>query len=222
MTYRFRAHREISRTVALQTVLAVFFSLCGVVMIVYGAVSSTLSAVTYGSGEYGTCQYGSCSVSIASNGSVDLSMILSTQYPTLCSTNKDTVVVSTRSSTGYTVTIGTPTADTNLTGTLYEQIVTATPALVGAPAVLTGNTWGYRVDAGTFGTGPTTVVSGGPPPSVTFAGVPYVATPSYVTSSNDPATDAETDVWYGVCMSGATLKADTYTNSITYTASVNP
>lgn len=222
MAHRFKEHRGYLRTVTVQTVLAVFFSLCGIVMIVYGAASNTLLAVTYGSGEYGACQYGSCSVSIASNGTVDLSMMLSTQYPTLCSTNKDTVTVSTRSSTGYTVTIGTPTADTNLTGTIYGQIVAASSALVGAPSVLTGNTWGYRVDAGTFGAGPTTVLSGGPPPAVTFAGVPYVTTPSYVTSSNDPATDAETDVWYGVCMSGPTLKADTYTNSVTYTASVNP
>lgn len=207
---------------AMHTMLAALFSLSGMLMIIYGATSATLLAVPYSHGAYGTCQYGSCSVSIASNGSVNLSMMLSTQHPTLCSTGKDTVTVSTRSSTGYTVTVGTPTADTNLVGTVHGLTIPAMTATVASPSILSGNTWGYRVDAGVFGSGPTIPISAGPIPATTFAKVPAATTPSYVTSSNAPATDAATDIWYGVCVQDTTIKVDTYTNDVVYTATINP
>lgn len=214
-----RLHATVSTA---YSVLAAFFGLSGIAMIVYGVVTTPLLAVPYGHGAYGTCQYGSCSVSIASNGSVNLSMILSTQYPTLCSTGKDTVTVSTRSSTGYTVTVGTTTPNTNLVGATSSQTIPTTSATATTPAVLSAGTWGYRVDSGTFGPGPTLPLSAGPVPTTTFAQVPSATAPSHVTSSATAATDAATDIWYGVCVGRATVKADVYTNDVIYTATVNP
>ena len=193
----------------------------GVLLCVFGIWSHRASALSYGEGLYGTCQYNTCSVSIASNGTVNLTMTKSTAYPTMCSVGSDTIVVSTRSSTGYTVALSVPASDTNLTGVGYSGTIPASSATVASPAALTANTWGYRVDAGTFGAGPTTPLAGGAIPSVTFAGVPVFATPSFVTSSNSPATDEETDVWYGVCVNIAAAADDVYENDIIYTASVN-
>ncbi len=195
--------------------------LCGMGLLVYGSTTHTVSALAYSEGSYGTCQYNTCSISIASNGSIGLAMTESTQYPTICSVGSDTLTVSTLSSTGYSVTVSVPGTDTNLTGVNYSATIPASSGTVASPALLTANTWGYRVDAGTFGIGPTTPLAGGAIPTPAFAGVPVASTPSYVVSSNSAATNAMTDVWFGVCIDGNTVAADVYENDVVYTAAVN-
>ncbi len=215
-----RAQRR-QHTETAPILLAIVVILLGVGLLVYGLMTMKASALAYGAGTYGTCEYNTCSISISSNGTINLSMTKSTQYPTICSVGGDTVTVSTLSSTGYSVTVSVPASNTNMTGVTYGGTIPTSSGTIASPTLLMANTWGYRVDAGTFGVGPTTTLAGGAIPGVTFAGVPAVATPSYVTSSSSPATNAATNVWYGVCIDGNTVSADVYKNDLVYTAAVN-
>lgn len=179
---------------------------------------SSVSALVYSKGSYGTCQYDSCSISLGSSGEVNLSLMSSAG--TSCSVANDAVTVSTRSSTGYNVTLSTITPAQTLTGAGNSETIDPISGTDAAPVTLEPNTWGYRVDAGNFGVGPTSSMTNVAVSGLTFAEVPSPGYPSYVASSNAAATNATTNVWYGVCVDSAKV-ADTYTNDLVYTAAIN-
>lgn len=193
----------------------VFLSL----MLVAVSFVSSVSALNYGEGTYGSCQYSSCSITVTSNGSVSLDLPFLGSSQT-CSVDKDTVSVTTLSSTGYSLYISSSSSDTKLNGAAHGDDIPATSAPAGSPSALTYSSWGYRIDAGLFGAGPTSAQTGGATPSVTFAGMPALASPDYVTGSAAPANPAVTDVWYGVCVD-ANIITDDYANSVTYSAIIN-
>lgn len=195
-----------------------FFMVTGFFLIVASFLVSTASALTYSKGSYGTCQYDSCSISVGSSGEVNLSLM--SGAGTSCSVTNDAVIVSTRSSTGYNVTLSTITPTQTLTGLSNSETIDPINGTDAAPVTLEPNTWGYRVDDGNFGVGPTSSMTNVAVPSLTFAEVPSPGYPSYVASFNAAATNATTNVWYGVCVDNAKV-ADTYTNDIVYTAAIN-
>lgn len=176
---------------------------------------------TYSSGLYGACQYQTCDLTLSSSGSVSMSMQKTTAASTMCSVGSDSVGVMTHSSTGWTLSISTDSTDTALHGGTSGGTIPASTATAASPSALTATSWGYRVDSGTFGAGPTSAQSGGPSPSVSFAGVPANTSPSFVTSSNSPADPTVvTPVWFGVC-TDMNIAEDTYTGTVVYSATLN-
>lgn len=177
------------------------------------------AGMNYSAGTYGSCQYSTCGITLTTSGSITANVTPVTGS-TKCTVNNDVVTVTTNASTGYTVTL----TDTDTSNTLVgPSSIAASSAAPAAPAVLTANTWGYRVDSiAGFGAGPTSGVASAPIPSQTYAGVPISSgTPGTIrtTSVADTAT-VNTSVWYGVCVD-STLSSGSYTDSVTYTAVIN-
>jgi hypothetical protein len=114
--------------------------------------------------------------------------------------------------------------DTDTTNMLTGPAsIAANSSTSSSPTALTANTWGYRVDSvDGFGAGPTSVVSSGSIPSLTFAGVPISSgTPALIrTTSTNDTSPVNTSVWYGVC-ANSVLQSGAYTDGVTYTALIN-
>lgn len=178
------------------------------------------NATKYGAGSYGRCQYQSCAISLSSSNSINVNVIPSSGS-TKCSVASDTVTVTTSSSTGYSLTL--IDGDTINTLTSSGQSIAASAGTIASPIALTANTWGYRVDnqAG-FGAGPTTAISSGANPALSFAGIrPSTDTAERIVNSTVAATNgAATTVWYGVCVN-VTQASGTYSDSVLYTAITN-
>lgn len=132
----------------------------------------------------------------------------------------DTVTVSTNATSGYTLKLGETGASTDLES--GSNTIPATDGSFAVPAALTANSWGYRVDGvGNFGAGgPTEAASNQPIGSTTFAAVPVTATPDTLKTTAATATNDTTTVWYGIAVD-TSAASGTYTNSVTYTATVN-
>lgn len=152
-----------------------FFIVTGALLCLASFMVSSVSALVYSKGSYGTCQYDSCSISLGSSGEVNISLMSSAG--TSCSIANDVVTVSTRSSTGYNVTLSTITPTQTLTGAGNSETIDPIGGTDAAPVTLEPNTWGYRVDAGNFGVGPTSSMTNVAVPSLTFAEVPSPVTP---------------------------------------------
>ena len=196
-------------------------AICLVIVFACFGFSTSLSALNYGEGTYGTCQYSSCSISVSSTGSVVFPVInRTTQVAGRCSVASDMVEVTTLSSTGYTLSIASVDANTALEGAVNGGNIPVGSGSAGAPTALTFSSWGYRVDGGAFGSGPTTGLNNAGIPAWTFAGIPANTSPAYVTSSNAPANPATIPVWYGVCAS-MQLPGDVYGGEVVYSAVVN-
>lgn len=175
----------------------------------------------YGMGTYGSCSYNTCGVSLTSSGSINLNITPSAG--TTCTVGSDSVAVTTDSSSGYTLQLNDTDTANQLAGAATGSSIPATSATSGSPAALSAGHWGYRVDGmGSFGAGPTSALSNGAVPGVTFAAVPLSSgTPDTIATTSVPADPAvTTTVWYGVCASTAQA-SDTYTDNVTYTAIVN-
>jgi hypothetical protein len=182
--------------------------------------SLTVHASTYSSGTYSSCQYNTCGISLTSNGTVSVNVLPTSSGS--CTIQSDSVAVMTDSSTGYTLTLNDTDTSNQMSGS-NGGIINPGSGTNASPAVLTANTWGYRVDSnGGFGAGPTTAASNVGIPSSTFAAVPLSsATPDTIASSTvaaDPAVT--TPVWYGLC-ADTTIPSGTYSDNVTYTAVVN-
>lgn len=178
-----------------------------------------VAGINYGAGTFGTCTFGTCSITLTTSGLVAVD-VTPAGGSTKCTVNSDLVTVTTGASTGYTVSL-TDTDTTNaLTGPTSIAASAATPA---SPAVLTANTWGYRVDSiAGFGAGPTSAISSAAIPAQTYAGIPISSgTPGLIrtTSVADTGT-VNTPVWYGVCVDSS-LQNGAYTDGVTYTAVIN-
>ena len=195
---------------------------CLVGLLVAGApitLADTTDSTVYGSGNYGDCDYGSCTITLSSGGTTTLNVA-----PTpagKCTVQSDTASVLTDSTAGYSLTMTTST--TNNAMTSASGSISAASGTAASPAILSMNTWGYRVDSlAGFGTGPTSAQNNGSIPSVSFAGVPpsnLAAT--QVASSGGPANPAATTtVWYGLC-ADSSVPAGNYSVTVTYTAVTN-
>lgn len=133
-------------------------------------------------------------------------------------TAKDTVTVSSNNSAGYTLKLGESTADDTLKS--GSNSIAAASGTFSAPAALTANTWGYRVDgAGSFGAGSTTALSNATIGAVTYAKVATGSADTLKDTSVVANNDA-TEVWYSVAVDNDT-PSGTYTNEVTYTATTN-
>ena len=154
---------------------------------------------------------------LTSNGTVNVNVIPSAAGAQ--TTSSDTVTVSTNNSAGYNLQLATSTANRALTS--GSNTIAAASGTFAAPAALTANTWGYRVDGlGTFGAGPTSALSSQSISSTTFAGVPASTTPQTLKTTSSTASNDTTTVWYSVA-ANTTQPSGTYTNSVTYTAVAN-
>ena len=90
------------------------FSLAIVVGILLSFLLTTpVMAILYGSGTYGTCTFTSCSITITTSGTVNLDVSVPTSGGS-CTTQKDTVAVTTHSGTGYNLTASNSSTDTSL------------------------------------------------------------------------------------------------------------
>lgn len=179
----------------------------------------TAVALNYGAGTYGTCQYGTCSITITAPSEADVS-VTPNGGATTCTVASSDITVSTGSSTGYTLTFSTIGTDTALADAGHSTSIAAAAGTPSSPAVLVANRWGYRVDGGTFGAGPTGAVTNGAVPSLTFAGVPGSSGAVTLYAQNSAANNVATRVWYGACVD-ITQAAGLYTNSIQYSAVIN-
>lgn len=149
--------------------------------------------------------------------------VLLTITPTVAgsaTTASDTVTVATNSTAGYTLQIASSTA--NLVK--GADNITPTSGTIASPAVLANNSWGFRFDdstAGTgFGSGPTSAQTDvANPTSVLWAAVPTTATTIKTTAIPAPGGDAM-NVFFGA-------KADTtkpngdYVATVTFTGTAN-
>jgi hypothetical protein len=135
------------------------------------------------------------------------------------STASDTITVSTNNSSGYTLSV----AETNASSSLVSgaNSIAATSGTYASPTALTANKWGYRVDSlGSFGNGPTSVITNSAIGTLTYAAVPATASPQVLKSTATTATNNTTTVWYSLAVN-TSVPSGTYTNNITYTTVVN-
>lgn len=134
------------------------------------------------------------------------------------STNKDIVSVSTNDTAGFRLTL--KDADTTYTLADGANSFAASSGTPAAPAALANNTWGWRVDGlGGFGAGPGAALSNAAPSSLTYAAIPANTAAYTINSTSITGTDS-VDVWYSA-RANDTQPSGTYTNIVTYTATVN-
>lgn len=181
---------------------------------------TTTDALKYGAGSYGRCQYQTCAITMSSSGTISVNVTPSSSG-TKCSIAKDTVTVTTSATVGYNLKL----IDANTSNVLNagSNNINATTGTYATPVVLANNTWGYRVDgSGTFGAGPTSVLTNGAVPSLTFASVKLSSgtADTIVTTSTAASSGSITNVWYGLCATTAVPSA-TYSDSVVYTALTN-
>jgi hypothetical protein len=174
----------------------------------------------YGDGAYGACTYNTCGITLTSNGTVNINVIVGAT--TTCTTQSDSVGVTTDSSTGYTLSLNDSTTTSSLLGSGANTVISSSSSQ-SSPASLSTNTWGYRVDGvGGFGAGPTSASSNVAPSATTFAGIPISSAGGDTLAASSGAADpaVSTTVWYGICVN-TTKPADTYSSTVVYTAVVN-
>lgn len=191
-----------------------------VLMLAFLSYGSGASALNYGAGTYGSCTYGTCGITISSSSLVTLNLTPQVGS-TRCTVDKDDISVTTGASVGYTMTLSATGATVTMPGSANGGTINAVSASYASPAVLTANTWGYRIDStGSFGSGPTSVVNSGAVPSLTFAPMAPLASAQTIRTTSSAATPSATEVWYGVC-ADMSIPADTYNRDVVYTAMTN-
>lgn len=126
----------------------------------------------------------------------------------------DTITVSTNAINGYSLTLQSNTASTNLVN--GANTIATSAGTTASPVTLVNNTWGWREDSlSGFGAGPT---NAGNANSATYAAFPATGAPVTLTArASGPYSSNVHTVWYSV-------KADTskpngnYVNTALYTA----
>lgn len=134
------------------------------------------------------------------------------------STNKDTVSATTNDSQGLNITL--QDSDTTYTLTSGTDTIAKAAGTYAVPAALANGEWGWRVDSlGSFGVGPTAVLSSAAPSSLTYAGIPANGAAQQIKNiTAEGSTSVE--VWYSARVNN-TQPSGTYTNTVLYTATVN-
>lgn len=180
---------------------------------------AVVNALPYGTGTYGTCTFSTCSISLSTTGSVNLNA--SPTNDGIYTIQNDVVNITSGASTGYSLSVESATASTNLIN--GSDTISTTSGTFISPQFLDMNSWGYRVDnVGGFGSGPTTAVTNAASSSATFAGLPANGTPD-VFMSKASASGVGGDnynVWYGLHVD-RTPSNGTYTQSVLYTVTQN-
>lgn len=204
------------------------YTIIKVVLVPVAAVSllmisnSKSSALPYGLGSYNDCSYGgTCSISITTSDIVNINLQPTTS--SVYSIQKDSVIVTTNSPLGYTLSLQSNSASsTSLVNSTHS--LTASSGTPASPAPLQVNTWGYRLDgqAG-FGGGPTNAATNASSSSLTFAGITLSGAPQIIYSKNtESAIGGDTiDVWYGT-RANTSVPAGTYSQTVVYTATTIP
>jgi len=195
----------------------IVYIVLGTALVAFG-LSTYVEALNYGSGTYGTCQYSSCSISLSTSGVADISVTPNAggNY----GIGGDIVTVNTQSSTGYSLLLSAATTQTNLIGQATSSVMAPTNGTVASPLAMQLNKWGFRIDSGAFGGGPTSAGSGSGAPAGTYAGIASSASPVQIFTKSGPATNDATNFWYAVYVD-MTLPADAYKNDVLYTALIN-
>lgn len=157
----------------------------------------------------------SSTISITTSGTVALPITPTTGGSQ--TTAADTVTVATNNATGYNLSIRDSDANTNLVN--GSNNIAAHAGTVASPSVLANNTWGFRVDGGTFGAGPTSGSVDQPTNAATFAGVTSSAV-QIKTTTTTAAADV-TSVFFSA-KANTSLPNGTYTGTVLYTATTNP
>lgn len=204
-----------TRTIALR-VLAIAAVLGGV--LITPAIVDAQSP--YSAGAYGACEYNSCGITFGAQSSISIDVTPSSGTP-LCSVASAEVQVATPSTTGYTLSM--TDTDTNTSLVSGGNSVPTKSGTSASPTAMTTNTWGYRVDSiNGFGAGPTSVITNGSIPALTFAAIPASsATPDIIAATTGPADPyISTYVWYGLC-ANTSQPNGAYSDSVTYTVVVN-
>jgi hypothetical protein len=213
----YKAHRSLRKYTIRLLQAVLLLSSVGLISGLSAAADST-----YGSGLYGSCQYGGCSITVSSNGTVNLNV--SPVPGGNCTVQSDSVGVLTDNSNGYVLSVTDSGTDTDLVN--GSNTISASSGTYASPTALATNSWGYRVDGlGSFGSGPTTAqsnVSASSISGLTFAGMAASnQTPVQLANTSAPADPAQTTtVWYGVC-ADQTQPNGIYSTQVTYTAITN-
>jgi hypothetical protein len=131
----------------------------------------------------------------------------------------DTVSTTTNDASGVTVTL----KDSDTTYTLSSggsDTIAAATGTYASPVALANGEWGWRVDSlGTFGSGPTAILSNDAPSALTFAAIPANDTPRTIQTTSADGSDSVT-VWYSARVN-SNQPSGTYTDTVTYTATTN-
>ena len=199
-----KAHRSIAVGFAAFAVVALAYSPAAL-----AATSSTTVTGTIGS-------------TITVNSGASVALNVSPASGAAVSTASNTVTVVTNNSTGYDLTLSTTGTERNLVK--GSDTIAAHSGTWASPSTLATNTWGYRIDsAGTFGSGPTSVLNSAASSSQTWAGVPASTSAQNIktSSTNTSGGGDVVTVWYAMS-ADATKPSGNYTNSVVYTAVTKP
>ena len=149
-----------------------------------------------------------------SNGTVTMTATPNSVART--SSSNHNVLVSTNNTAGYSLSLQMSTAVRNLVSGAY--IIPPSAGTSAVPvATLATNTWGYRIDGGNFGTGPTAVETDVTSSDFKWAGVPALGSPNTIKTTSTTASSDPTTVWYALSVNSS-QPTGTYTNIVTYTA----
>ena len=135
------------------------------------------------------------------------------------STAADTVSANTNDTAGLTISLQEKSAASTAMIAGANTITTSsgTPA---APAALTNNNWGWRVDSlAGFGAGPSGTLANAVPSALTYAGIPVNGSP-FVIKTTSAVGSSSTSVWYSARINN-TQPLGTYATTVTYTIVTN-
>lgn len=196
-------------------------------MALLGAVASP--AIASAATEYDDTQINvtvGSAISIESDGTVAIS--LTPTVDPVVSSNSDEVEVSTNNMTGYNLTIQDTDTTTTLTGVGNgSNTFTSIGGGINAAAALTNGKWGFAVPTGTTGLGTNnfdasySAETNNTSSTSKWAGVPS-SSGSAITIKSTAATASgdTTTVWFAA-RADPSQPADTYQNTVRYTATTN-
>ncbi|MDR0887288.1 MAG: hypothetical protein LBM97_01205 [Candidatus Nomurabacteria bacterium] len=122
------------------------------------------------------------------------------------------ITVASNNATGYGLTLSMISTDAK-NGALFDTTASTTDVIAGASGTLTANQWGYYV--GSSSTDIPTVAS-------TFSQVPASSSPADLMTATTQAGSTTVYVNYGAVVDYNLESGITYSNQVTYTASVQP
>ena len=172
--------------------------------------------------------YAAFSISIGSNGTVDLGEITpSPSSGLVSSTATDNVSISTNCLSGYNIyATGTNGNSTDLVDTKHGSTISTSSNTITSPAALANNTWGLVAGSTATGSGSIPGLNSGTPES--FSGLPAYTTdfstitPIYTAAADTTSTirNDNIPIYYGIKVNTDTTPGN-YTSSVLYTAIMN-
>ena len=158
----------------------------------------------------------SSTISVSTSvGSINLAVI-PTSSGTASSQSHD-VAVSTNNSSGYILYLNMASDATNNSLNKDSDYIAAHNGTDTVPSQLSVNTWGYRIEGGSFGSGDMTPQTNVANLAGSFAGMPMSPTPVALKNTSAPSNNDTTSVLYGVKVDGSKPSGQ-YSNTVVYTA----